>query len=183
MTIGERIYYCRTENHMTQKELGEKTGIASATIGKYERGVLNPKISTLRKIADALGCDVSDLDNSLSGPVDNSAVAAVVEAVNSMVGHNSAVSAALEAVSQNENSSLTPELKAKILSAYQAAAKNKPMSKEEQLLQNFRGLNDDGQSVAVDRVEELAQIPKYQRTQSAPQDAPTDADDKTPVEK
>ena len=66
MTVGERIYYCRLENHMTQKELGEKTGIDSATIGKYERGVLNPKISTLRKIADALGCDVADLDETLA---------------------------------------------------------------------------------------------------------------------
>lgn len=54
MTIGEKIYYCRLENHMTQKELGEKTGIDSATIGKYERGKLNPKFETIIKIANAL---------------------------------------------------------------------------------------------------------------------------------
>lgn len=55
--------------------------------------------------------------------------------------------------------------------------------RESQLLSHFRTLNDDGQSVAVDRVEELAQIPKYQRAQSAPQDAPAGLDDKEPVEK
>ena len=56
-------------------------------------------------------------------------------------------------------------------------------SKEEQLLNYFRTLNDNGQSVAVDRVEELAQIPKYQRAQSAPQDTPAGPDDKEPAEK
>ena len=60
---------------------------------------------------------------------------------------------------------------------------NRKATKEEQLLQHFRALNDDGQSVAVDRVEELAQIPKYQRAQSAPQDAPAGLDDKEPAGK
>lgn len=61
MTVGEKIYYCRIENHMTQKELGEKTGIDGATIGKYERGVLNPKFETVKKIADALNIRPLDL--------------------------------------------------------------------------------------------------------------------------
>lgn len=61
MTIGERMYYCRLESKMTQKELGAKTGIDSATIGKYERGVINPKFQTLLKIADALGVIWTDL--------------------------------------------------------------------------------------------------------------------------
>ena len=60
---------------------------------------------------------------------------------------------------------------------------NRRSTSEEQLLQHFRALNDDGQSVAVDRVEELAQIPKYQRAQNAPQDAPAGLDDKEPAEK
>ena len=60
---------------------------------------------------------------------------------------------------------------------------NRKATKGEQLLQHFRTLNDDGQTVAVDRVEELAQIPKYQRAQNAPQDAPAAPDDKEPTEK
>lgn len=36
--------------------------------------------------------------------------------------------------------------------------------RETQLLHHFRNLNDTGQSVAVERVQELAQIPAYQRT-------------------
>lgn len=62
-------------------------------------------------------------------------------------------------------------------------ANSKTDAQEKRLLQHFRNLNTDGQSVAVDRVEELAQIPKYQRAQNASQDAPAGADDKEPAEK
>lgn len=55
--------------------------------------------------------------------------------------------------------------------------------REAQLIYHFRNLNDNGQSVAVERVQELAQIPAYQRAQSAPQDAPTVPDDKDPAKK
>lgn len=36
--------------------------------------------------------------------------------------------------------------------------------RESRLLYHFRNLNDNGQTVAVERVEELAKIPDYQRT-------------------
>jgi len=39
---------------MTQKTLGEQTGIGEATIRKYELGIRNPKPSQLKKIAKAL---------------------------------------------------------------------------------------------------------------------------------
>lgn len=44
-------------------------------------------------------------------------------------------------------------------------------------------MTSEGQAKAAERVEELAQIPKYQRAQNAPQDAPAGPDDKTPTEK
>ena len=50
-------------------------------------------------------------------------------------------------------------------------------------LQHFRTLNDNGQTVAVERVQELAQIPAYQRPAEPTQDAPSAPDDKEPVEK
>lgn len=60
---------------------------------------------------------------------------------------------------------------------------NRRSTSEEQLLQHFRTLNDNGQTVAVERVQELAQIPAYQRTAEPTQDAPSAPDDKEPVEK
>lgn len=67
--------------------------------------------------------------------------------------------------------------------AWTAESTPQQNKQEARLLQHFRTLNDDGQTVAVDRVEELAQIPKYQRAQNAPQDAPAAPDDKEPTEK
>lgn len=46
---------------MTQKQLGELAGIAEPTIRRYETGKLNPKIETIKKIADALDVHIFDL--------------------------------------------------------------------------------------------------------------------------
>lgn len=54
---------------------------------------------------------------------------------------------------------------------------------ESQLLSHFRTLNDNGQTVAVERVQELAQIPAYQRRAEPTQDAPSAPGDEDPAEK
>ena len=43
---------------MTQKDLSEKTGIAQPDISKIERGMGNPSIKTLIRIAEGLGMDL-----------------------------------------------------------------------------------------------------------------------------
>lgn len=65
MTIGERIKKIRQEKGLSQKELGEKLGVSQQMIGQWETGKANPKIETKRKIADALNCQISDIDESL----------------------------------------------------------------------------------------------------------------------
>ena len=55
--------------------------------------------------------------------------------------------------------------------------------RESQLIYHFRTLNDNGQTVAVERVQELTQIPAYQRRANTAQTAPGGADDKEPAEK
>ena len=55
--------------------------------------------------------------------------------------------------------------------------------RESQLLSHFRTLNDNGQTVAVERVQELTQIPAYQRRTDTAQSVPGGADDKDPAEK
>lgn len=55
--------------------------------------------------------------------------------------------------------------------------------RESQLLSHFRNLNDNGQTVAVERVQELAQIPAYQRPAEPVQDVPSAPDDKEPNKK
>lgn len=65
MTTGERIREIRKSMGLTQKQLGNKVGIAEQTIGQYERGTLNPKIETLVRIAAALDVNPAEIDESL----------------------------------------------------------------------------------------------------------------------
>ena len=63
-----------------KKELGEKAGIAEPTIRRYELGKLNPKIETVKKIADALGVDMNALYGDLVwDAVNNGLVSAGIE--------------------------------------------------------------------------------------------------------
>ena len=39
----------------TQKQLSEQTGIYQADISKIERGLANPSLSTLKRLADGMG--------------------------------------------------------------------------------------------------------------------------------
>jgi transcriptional regulator with XRE-family HTH domain len=57
LTTGERIRKARIDKGLTQKQLGELCGIAEPNIRKYELGTQNPKIGTVRRIADALAID------------------------------------------------------------------------------------------------------------------------------
>lgn len=63
MSIGDNIKKIRERNGLTQKQLGEKCGMADSAIRRYELGKANPKIETVQKIANALGVDAGDLDD------------------------------------------------------------------------------------------------------------------------
>lgn len=54
MTIGQNIKKIRKEKGITQRQLGEMTGIATITIQQYEANKYKPKIEQLKKIANAL---------------------------------------------------------------------------------------------------------------------------------
>ena len=61
MTTGELIRATRELKGMTQREVGEKCGIAEPTIRRYELGKLRPKYGTVQKIAAVLGVPASYL--------------------------------------------------------------------------------------------------------------------------
>ena len=48
----------RESANITQKELSEKTGIYQADISKLERGLGNPSLSTLKRLAYGLNMDI-----------------------------------------------------------------------------------------------------------------------------
>ncbi|WP_442885949.1 helix-turn-helix domain-containing protein [Aeromicrobium sp. Sec7.5] len=59
--IGGRIRAARTDRALTQKALGALAGVHDVHISRLEAGTLDTRISTLRKVANALDLHVSDL--------------------------------------------------------------------------------------------------------------------------
>lgn len=57
--VGERIRKARKGKGLTQKELGEKLGVADSVITNYESGKQNLTIETLQKVAQVLEVDIS----------------------------------------------------------------------------------------------------------------------------
>ena len=54
MSVGRKIRELRSESHITQRELSERTGLAVSYLSRVENGRLNPTLPTLTKITDAL---------------------------------------------------------------------------------------------------------------------------------
>ena len=48
----------RELNNMTQKELSKITGIYQSDISKIERGIANPSVATLKRIADGMNMEL-----------------------------------------------------------------------------------------------------------------------------
>lgn len=58
VNVGRAIGFARASRMISQAELAEKAGMDQSDISKIERGVANPSMNTLRKLADALDCDL-----------------------------------------------------------------------------------------------------------------------------
>ena len=53
--IGYQIKEKRLQKEMSQEELAKKAGIDQSDLSKIERGILNPSVKMLKKIAKGLG--------------------------------------------------------------------------------------------------------------------------------
>lgn len=56
--LAYKLLAAREKNHITQRELAEKTGIYQADISKIERGLGNPSLSTLKRLAEGMGMEL-----------------------------------------------------------------------------------------------------------------------------
>lgn len=74
MSLSANLKIRRTEIKMTQKELAEKVGVEPATISKYESGMNEPNIKTLKSIAEALDTSIDELVKDEEDVVDLSKV-------------------------------------------------------------------------------------------------------------
>lgn len=60
-TVGDNIKRMREAANMSQNGLAKRAGIAQATLSAIERSTKNPSVETVKLLAVALGCTVSDL--------------------------------------------------------------------------------------------------------------------------
>ena len=59
--IGDKLKDARVQRAMTQEELADKAGVGKNTVNRIERNLTEPHMSTLRKLAGALGVEPAEL--------------------------------------------------------------------------------------------------------------------------
>jgi len=151
MTIGERIYFCRLERKMTQKQLAEKAGMADSAIRKYESGRITPKFETLNRIAAAL-----EIPWTMLYPNNEKAAEAYISTYNDFIKEHPG---GFEKISPDEAAErgLIEEQAADSLNTMQSQIHS------EQILKDFAALNEKGREEAAKRVHELTFLPEYKK--------------------
>ena len=222
MTVGQSIQKARKNAGLTQKELAEKAGLATITLQQYERGVREPKIETIKKIAAVLNVSVADfLDEDAYSMADRifDAIEEIAESVLQKIRN------------ERENANdpykyfdaetrkvwifeMIPTISKKYAVPAELLADNAPKIVENALFSSdripiFDGvplkklvelrpkhyslmvdyldlLNEEGQRVALERVAELTEHPKYRKTvlgwEKAQDNAQTIPEDISPAE-
>lgn len=61
VNVGEKIKQCRTTKGLSQKEIALSLGIDQAQYSRIESGKVEPTLSSLDKIAEALGMKLAEL--------------------------------------------------------------------------------------------------------------------------
>jgi transcriptional regulator with XRE-family HTH domain len=59
--IGQRLKQQRMRRALTQAELAERADVTTATVARIERDEIEPRMTTLRKLAQALEVDPAEL--------------------------------------------------------------------------------------------------------------------------
>lgn len=60
LTIGERLRIVRTKAGLSQRSLAKRAGIGNATVSLIEGNQMNPSVSALKRILDAISVPLSD---------------------------------------------------------------------------------------------------------------------------
>ncbi len=63
LKLGYKIKFERSKRKISQLDLALKTGLTTRTVSRIECGAIDPKYSTLVRIAEAMELDITDLLN------------------------------------------------------------------------------------------------------------------------
>ena len=145
MSTGEAIKAARRAAGLTQAELAQKLGVTPQTVSQYERGLINPKLETLQKFADALGVDAWNLSDPM------------------FVGQGGAPQLTAGPNAADETRAYIQQLendRARLLGMLKLEQEREKAIME-QMMDDFQHLNDEGQTKAAERVRELTEIARY----------------------
>ena len=70
MNFGNRLLKLRKQKSISQETLAEKIGITRQTISNWEMNITTPNVIDLKKIADALQIDYTELLNDINSEND-----------------------------------------------------------------------------------------------------------------
>lgn len=65
--MENNIQKYRQASGLSQSQLGSRLGVPQGTVGNWERGLREPSLDTIKKLADALNCKPTDLYPVLGG--------------------------------------------------------------------------------------------------------------------
>lgn len=179
-TLGKKIRYYRKSKKYSQEMLAEKAELSKMSIRRYESGERQPSIEALKKIASALDCQVSDLDESIifipipkfePTPEDIEQYKKNAESRELIRKLESG-----EQITEEEKEKVSDYVKRIHDSFSQLPERTKDIKDkidtigENILLADYRELNTKGQSEARKRVNELTEIPRYTKQAEPPQE-------------
>ncbi|MEG9482790.1 helix-turn-helix transcriptional regulator [Mannheimia sp. HC-2023] len=65
--MENNIQKYRLASGLSQSQLGNTLGVPQGTVGNWERGLREPNLATIKKLAEALNCKPADLYPVLEG--------------------------------------------------------------------------------------------------------------------
>lgn len=164
MTIGDRIKAAREKAQMTQSELGNRIGVSGVAIMRYEKNQRQPRLEQLQRIADALGIQPWELSEDVHD---------ITEIATALAEYKGILKAILETgylppqLNEHISKYVSESAEITLFNIGQRLLTAKESSQTSlsditaELLELFEQLNTDGQQKAVERVEELTEIPRY----------------------
>ena len=179
MTIGARIKAARKNTGLTQAKLSEISGVAAITIHQYEAGKRHPQLAQIQGLSKALNVPMSYLMGDTDDPNDRSKThwMEIVKGDDpdpqpKQIVFNVTPDPEWEDLHRKlENGTITLEEKQRLLQMMDEGlerARKTVSEKKVRILTHMDKLNEEGQQKAVERVEELAEIPRYQRQGTNP---------------
>lgn len=143
MKIGKRIRKIRLEKGLKSYELAEKIGVSPSMLSQWENGKEPSGMITIYRIANALEVDIREFIGYSSENIEN---------------YKNGIADELSEYVEANNMELFVDF---LNDDNLPITKEHPITRPMRIIESFVALNEDGRNKAVERIEELTEIPRY----------------------